>query len=89
MNHILVVDDEREIADVIELYLKNDQYEVLKFYTGEEALAFIETTKIDLALLDVMLPDIDGFTILKKIREKYNFPVIMMTAKPEYIDKIP
>ena len=88
MNHILVVDDEREIADVIELYLKNDQYEVLKFYTGEEALACIETTKIDLALLDVMLPDIDGFTILKKIREKYNFPVIMLTAKTEYIDKI-
>ena len=52
MNHILVVDDEREIADVIELYLKNDQYEVLKFYTGEEALACIESTKIDLALLD-------------------------------------
>ena len=67
MNHILVVDDEREIADVIELYLKNDQYEVLKFYTGGEALACIESTKIDLALLDVMLPDIDGFTILKKI----------------------
>ena len=61
MNHILVVDDEREIADVIELYLKNDQYEVLKFYTGEEALACIESTKIDLALLDVMLPDIDGY----------------------------
>ena len=88
MNHILVVDDEREIADVIELYLKNDQYEVLKFYTGEEALACIESTKIDLALLDVMLPDIDGFTILKKIREKYHFPVIMLTAKTEYIDKI-
>ena len=88
MNHILVVDDEREIADVIELYLKNDQYEVLKFYTGEEALACIESTKIDLALLDVMLPDIDGFTILKKIREKYHFPVIMLTAKTEYIEKI-
>ena len=88
MNHILVVDDEREIADVIELYLKNDQYEVLKFYTGEEALPCIESTKIDLALLDVMLPDIDGFTILKKIREKYHFPVIMLTAKTEYIDKI-
>ena len=74
MNHILVVDDEREIADVIELYLKNDQYEVLKFYTGEEALACIETTKIDLALLDVMLPDIDGFTILKKDQGEVQFP---------------
>lgn len=85
--NILVVDDEREIADVVELYLQNE-YQVLKFYTGEEALACIENTKIDLAILDVMLPDIDGFTILKKIREKYTFPVIMLTAKVEYIDKI-
>lgn len=88
MHNILVVDDEKEIADVIELYLKNDQYDVLKFYTGEEALACIEETKIDLAILDVMLPDVDGFTILKKIREKYTFPVIMLTAKTEYMDKI-
>lgn len=85
--NILIVDDEREIADVVELYLQNE-YNVLKFYTGEEALACIESTKIDLALLDVMLPDIDGFTILKKIREKYTFPVIMLTAKTEYLDKI-
>lgn len=86
--NILVVDDEKEIADIIELYLKNDQYNVLKFYTGEEALACLESTKIDLAVLDVMLPDIDGFTILKKIRETYTFPVIMLTAKTEYMDKI-
>ena len=87
MNNILVVDDEKEIADVVELYLQNE-YHVLKFYTGGEALACIENTKIDLAILDVMLPDIDGFTILKKIREKYTFPVIMLTAKTEYLDKI-
>ncbi|XCP85716.1 VanR-ABDEGLN family response regulator transcription factor [Roseburia hominis] len=85
--NILIVDDEREIADVVELYLQNE-YHVLKFYTGEEALACIENTKIDLAILDVMLPDIDGFTILKRIREKYTFPVIMLTAKTEYLDKI-
>ena len=85
--NILIVDDEREIADVVELYLQNE-YHVLKFYTGEDALACIEKTKIDLAILDVMLPDIDGFTILKKIREKYTFPVIMLTAKTEYLDKI-
>lgn len=87
MNNILVVDDEREIADVVELYLQNE-YHVLKFYTGGEALACIENTKIDLAILDVMLPDIDGFTILKRIREKYTFPVLMLTAKTEYLDKI-
>ena len=59
--NILVVDDEREIADVIELYLQNDQYSVFKFYTGEEALSCIRSKKIDLAILDIMLPDIDGF----------------------------
>ena len=85
---ILVVDDEREIADVIELYLKNENFEVEKCYTGEEALASIERGAPDMAILDVMLPDVDGLTVLKKIREKYNFPVIMLTAKTEYMDKI-
>ena len=60
----------KEIADVVELYLQNE-YHVLKFYTGQEALECIEKTNVDLAILDVMLPDIDGFTILRKIREKY------------------
>ena len=58
--NILVVDDEKEIADVIELYLKNDQYNVLKFYTGQEALDCIASTKIDLAILDIMLPDFEA-----------------------------
>lgn len=87
-NRILVVDDEKEIADVIELYLKNEGFEVEKFYTGKDALASIEKAAPDMALLDVMLPDIDGFEVLQKIREKYNFPVIMLTAKTEYMDKI-
>ena len=85
---ILVLDDEKEIADVIALYLKNDGYEVETAYTGREALAMIGREQPDLALLDVMLPDIDGFRILEKIREKYRFPVIMLTAKTEYMDKI-
>ena len=63
--NILVVDDEKEIADVVELYLQNE-YHVLKFYTGQEALECIEKTNVDLAILDVMLPDIDGFTILRR-----------------------
>ena len=87
-NRILVVDDEKEIADVIELYLKNEGFEVEKFYTGKDALVSIEKAAPDMALLDVMLPDIDGFEVLQKIREKYNFPVIMLTAKTEYMDKI-
>lgn len=58
---ILVVDDEREIADVVELYLKNENYQVVKCYNGRDALEAVEKEKPDLALLDVMLPDIDGF----------------------------
>lgn len=87
-SRILIVDDEREIADVVELYLRNENYEVEKCYNGTDALRCIEENAPDMALLDVMLPDIDGFTILQKIREKYTFPVIMLTAKTEYMDKI-
>ncbi len=85
---VLVVDDEKEIADLVELYLQNENYEVFKYYTGQEALDSIESVKYDLAILDLMLPDVDGFTICKRIREKYNFPIIMLTAKEEEIDKI-
>ncbi len=87
-NKILVLDDEREIAEIIALYLKNDGYEVELAFTGQEALDKTEAGPPDLALLDVMLPDIDGFRVLQKLREKYTFPVIMLTAKTEYTDKI-
>lgn len=86
--NILVVDDEQPIADLVEVYLKNDNYNVYKFYTGKEALACLPQVTFDLAILDVMLPDIDGFKICQKIREKYYFPIIMLTAKVEDIDKI-
>ena len=85
---ILVVDDEREIAEVIGLYLTNENFEVIKCYNGKDALEAVETEKLAMAILDVMLPDIDGFTILQKIRETYTVPVIMLTAKTEYMDKI-
>lgn len=85
---VLVVDDEKEIADLIEVYLKNDGYKVYKFYNGIDALKCIENAKIDLAILDVMLPDIDGFRICQKIRERYYYPIIMLTAKVEDSDKI-
>lgn len=85
---ILIVDDEREIADVVALYLQNENYDVVKAYNGKDALRLVEEEKPDMALLDVMLQDIDGFTILQKIRENYTFPVIMLTAKTEYMDKI-
>lgn len=85
---ILVVDDEKEIADLIEVYLKNDGYMVYKFYNGTDALKCIDETAVDLVILDVMLPDIDGFRICQKIREKFFYPVIMLTAKVEDGDKI-
>ncbi len=85
---ILVVDDEKEIADLIEVYLKNDGYTVYKYYNGTDALQCIGETTLDLAVLDIMLPDIDGFRICQKIREKYFYPVIMLTAKAEDGDKI-
>ena len=85
---ILVVDDEKEIADLLEVYLKNDNYIVHKYYNGIEALECIQKTEIDLAILDVMLPDIDGFRICQKIRENFYFPVIMLTAKIDDGDKI-
>ncbi|TQR39540.1 VanR-ABDEGLN family DNA-binding response regulator [Lysinibacillus sphaericus] len=86
--HILIVDDEKEIADLLEVYLKNDGYTVYKFYNGVDALKCIESIKLDMAILDVMLPDIEGFKICQKIREKYFYPVIMLTAKVEDGDKI-
>lgn len=86
--NILIVDDEKEIADLLEVYLKNDGYVVHKFYNGLDALKCIETEKIDLAILDVMLPDIDGFRICQKIRENHFYPVIMLTAKVEDSEKI-
>ena len=88
MKNILIVDDERAIADLVEVYLKNENYNVFKFYDSQNALDCINNEKIDLAVIDVMLPNIDGFTICQRIREKYNFPVIMLTAKEEEIDKI-
>lgn len=86
--NILIVDDEKEIADLLEVYLKNDDYTVYKFYNGNDALQCIKSTDIDLAILDVMLPDIDGFQMCQKIREKYFYPIIMLTAKVEDNDKI-
>ena len=86
--NILIVDDEKEIADLIEVYLKNDGYTVHKFYNGTDALKCIESQNLDLVILDVMLPDVDGFRICQKIREQYFYPIIMLTAKVEDTDKI-
>ena len=86
--NILIVDDEKSIADLVEVYLANEGYRVYKFYTAAEALACVETQALSLAILDVMLPDMDGFALCQKIREKHLFPIIMLTAKVEDMDKI-
>ncbi|MCE3202818.1 VanR-ABDEGLN family response regulator transcription factor [Paenibacillus sonchi] len=88
IENILVVDDEQAITDLIEIYLKNENYKVTKFYNAQDALKYIEIEKVDLAILDVMLPDMNGFALCRRIRENYHFPVIMLTAKDEETDKI-
>lgn len=85
---ILIVDDEVEIADLIETYLKSENYSVFKFYSAKEALECIQTMEFDLAVLDVMMPEIDGLALCRRIREKYTYPIIMLTAKDGEIDKI-
>ena len=85
---ILIVDDECAIADLVEVYLKNEGYQVHKYGNGMDALACVRREHLDLAILDVMLPDMDGFTLCQKIREEHLFPIVMLTAKVEDMDKI-
>ena len=85
---ILVVDDEKEIADLVALYLRNEGFDVQAFYHPLPALESTNRETYDLAILDVMLPGIDGFALCRKLREKHNWPIIMLTAKTEDMDKI-
>lgn len=86
--NILVVDDEPEITDLVEVYLKSEGCTVFKCGTGTEALACVARERLDLAILDVMLPDISGFTLCGEIRKEHHFPVLMLTAKVDDMDKI-
>ena len=85
---ILVIDDEKDIANLLEVYLQNENYIVYKYYCTKDAIPCIEKGDIDLAILDIMLPDINGFSLCQRIREKYTYPIIMLTAKIEETDKI-
>ena len=85
---ILIVDDDAEIAQLVSVYLKNEGFQTTVEYSGTEALKLIRDHKFDLAVLDVMLPDCSGFHLCEEIRSHYNYPVIMLTAKGEDIDKI-
>lgn len=86
---ILLVDDEKEIADLVEAILKNEGYGVCKFYEAWAALKEAERNpSVELAILDVMMPEVDGFSMCAKIREKHTYPIIMLTARVEAIDKV-
>lgn len=86
---IIIVDDEKEIADLVDVVLKNEGYETFKFYDAVEAYKEVQNNKnIDLAILDVMMPGLDGFTLCAKIRNDYTYPIIMLTARAEDVDKI-
>ncbi len=86
---ILIVDDEKEIADLVDVILKNEGYETLKYYNSlEAAREAVSNKSIDLAILDVMMPGMDGFSLCAKIREQYTYPIIMLTARVEAVDKI-
>ena len=87
-NLILIVDDEKPIADILKVNLTKNGYRVTEAYDGDEAIKKALNDDPDLVLLDVMLPGQDGFTVLKKIREKSSVPVIMLTARDEEVDKI-
>ena len=86
--HILVVEDDKEILDGIGIYLKNQGYTVFKASNGIEGLELIQKEEIHLAIVDIMMPKMDGLTMTMKLREHYEFPVIMLTAKSEEIDKV-
>lgn len=87
-NHILVVEDDKEILEGIKIYLKNQGYVVFGASNGIEGLDIIGQEEIHLAIVDIMMPKMDGITMTMRLREKHDFPVIMLTAKSEEIDKI-
>lgn len=88
MYNLLVCDDDREIVEAIEIYLSQEGYKVLKAYDGEEALKVLDREKVDLLIIDVMMPKLDGIRATLKIREKKNMPIIILSAKSEDADKI-
>lgn len=85
---VLIVDDEKEIRDLVEIYLKGEGYVTIKAGDGEEALEILEKNKVDLIILDIMMPKLDGIEMCLKVRETRNIPIIMLSAKTQDMDKI-
>ncbi len=88
MYNILICDDERDIVAALKIYLSAEGYDVFEAYTGKQALSVLENNDIHLVLMDIMMPEMDGISAMVKLREKYNVPVILLTAKSEETDKI-
>jgi len=86
--NVLICDDEKDIVSALKIYLSAENYNTFEAYTGKEALKIIENNDIHLVLLDIMMPEMDGLTAMVRLREKYNIPVILLTAKSEDTDKI-
>lgn len=87
-DRILLVEDDKEIREGVEIFLKSQGYAVFQAADGAEGLKVLEEREIDLAIVDVMMPRMDGITMTAKLREKYDFPVIFLSAKSEEVDKI-
>jgi DNA-binding response OmpR family regulator len=85
---ILVADDEEEIANLIAIHLEKEGYKVIKVFDGDEALKVIQTQSIDLAILDIMMPKMDGYEVTRQIREQHNMPIIFLSAKTSDFDKV-
>ncbi|MCI8409497.1 MAG: response regulator transcription factor [Lachnospiraceae bacterium] len=85
---ILVVDDDKEIADLVEIHLVSDGYQVYKANSAKEGMEIFEKEQIDLMILDIMMPEVDGLTMCNMVREKSNLPIIMLSAKSTDLDKI-
>ena len=88
INHILIVEDDKEIREGVEIYLKSQGYKVFQARDGVEGLEILDREEIHLAMVDIMMPRMDGIQMTLKLREKYDFPVIMLSAKSEEVDKI-
>lgn len=87
-HNILIIDDEKEIIELIEIYLHNEGYQVLKAFNGQAGLGILEKEKIHLVVLDIMMPEIDGLETCRRIRQFTNIPIIMLSAKSQDLDKI-
>lgn len=85
---VLIAEDDKDIANLLELYLKSNNYNVLTANNGNEAYGLVKTNKIDIAVLDIMMPEMDGYSLTMKIRKDYNFPIIFLSAKNQDSDKI-